>query len=203
MKFTIGTKKEMTQVYDSEGIVHPVTVVDTSDVKVVGMKTMERDGYNAIDLGKGKKKKSNKAETNKYKELGYVPKVAFEFRVKELDPAIKIGDDCVIEVEEESKLDITGWTKGKGFAGVIKRWGFSGGPKTHGQSDRHRSAGSIGSGTTPGRVYKGKKMAGRMGNKRQVVKNLKLVKTDNEAGLIFVKGAVPGAKSKYVLIKSN
>ena len=94
-------------------------------------------------------------------------------------------------------------TKGKGFAGVIKRWGFSGGPKTHGQSDRHRSAGSIGSGTTPGRVYKGKKMAGRMGNKRQVVKNLKLVKTDNEAGLIFVKGAVPGAKSKYVLIKSN
>ncbi len=193
----------MTQVYDSEGIVHPVTVVDTSDVKVVGMKTMERDGYNAIVLGKGKKKKSNKAETNKYKELGYVPKVAFEFRVKELDPAIKIGDDCVIEVEEESKLDITGWTKGKGFAGVIKRWGFSGGPKTHGQSDRHRSAGSIGSGTTPGRVYKGKKMAGRMGNKRQVVKNLKLVKTDNEAGLIFVKGAVPGAKSKYVLIKSN
>lgn len=203
MKFTIGTKKEMTQVYDSEGMVHPVTIIDTNNVKVVGFKTVEKDGYNAIVLGKGEKKKANKAETNKYKGLEFVPKAVFEFKVDEIDSNIKLGDECTLELEEGAKINVTGWTKGKGFAGVVKRWGFKGGPKTHGQSDRHRAAGSIGSGTTPGRVYKGKKMAGRMGGARQTTQNLKVVKNDNEEGLMFVEGAVPGAKSKYVLITSN
>lgn len=201
MKYTIGTKKEMTQVFEENGKVIPVTLLDVADVVVAGFKTEERDGYNAVVLGKGKKKKANKAEMTKYKELGYAPKFVVEFKVEGIDEGLKVGDKVEVDIEEGSKVNVTGITKGKGFAGVVKRWGFKGGPKTHGQSDRWRAPGSIGSGTTPGRVYKGKKMAGRMGNERQTTENLRFVKNDKDNGLVYIKGAVPGAKNNNVLIR--
>ncbi len=199
MKFTIGTKKEMTQIFADDGKVLPVTLVDVSNVVIAGIKTLEKDGYNAIVLGKDIKKKANKAETQKYKELGFVPKKVVEFRVESLDGLdLTVGQKVEYEIETGNKINVIGISKGKGFAGVVKRWGFKGGPKTHGQSDRWRAPGSIGSGTTPGRVYKGKKMGGRMGGDRKTVENLLLVGKDDQ--YVYIKGAVPGSKESYVLI---
>ncbi|MBN1331319.1 50S ribosomal protein L3 [Candidatus Dojkabacteria bacterium] len=200
MDFTIGIKKEMTQIYDEEGKVFPVTLIDISKSIVAGTKTQEKDGYNAVILGIGEKK-ANKAETTKFKGLKIVPRKAVEFRIEEMPEGLETGAEVELDIKPDQKIDITGTTKGKGFAGVVKRWGFKGGPKTHGQSDRQRAPGSIGSGTTPGRVYKGKKMGGRMGGERQTTGNLRVVKLDTENGLLYVKGAVPGSKNSYVLIR--
>lgn len=201
MEFIIGIKKEMTRVFAEDGRVLPVTLVDVDDVYLVGTKVEEKDGYNAVVLGIGKKKKANKAETTKFKKLKFVPKIVREFRVDSLPEDIEIGTKVDFDLDKNSKVDIVGITKGKGFAGVVKRWGFAGGPKTHGQSDRHRAPGSIGSGTTPGRVFKGKKMPGRMGGERQTTKNLRLIENDKENKLLYIKGAVPGHKQSFVLIK--
>lgn len=201
MKALLAQKREMTQIYDENGLVVPITIVDVNDVYVVSTKNHEKDGYDATVLGKGKKKNANKPELGKYKKLGFVP-----IFVKEIK-------DMVLETEESGKIpatlfksgeiiSVTGNTKGKGFQGVVKRWNFHGGPKTHGQSDRWRAAGSIGSGTTPGRVYKGKKMPGRMGGNQVTVKNLQVVLVDEENGLIGIKGAVPGNKGSFIIIKS-
>ncbi len=202
MKAIIAQKKEMTQVFDEDGKVVPVTIVDVNEVYMIGKKDEEKDGYQAIILGKGKKKNANKPEVGKYKKLGFVPNFIKEIR------------DTDVELEENTKIDatmfengevisVTGDTKGKGFQGVVKRWNFHGGPKTHGQSDRWRAPGSIGSGTTPGRVYKGKKMAGRMGGNQITVKNLEIVLVDKENGLIGIKGSIPGNKGSYIIIKSK
>ncbi len=202
MKAIIAQKKEMTQIFTEDGNVIPVTIVDVNDVYVIGKKEKDKDGYEATIFGKGKKKNANKPEVGKYKKLGFVPNFIKEIR------------DAIIGVDENIKVDptifkegeivtVTGDTKGKGFQGVVKRWGFHGGPKTHGQSDRWRAPGSIGSGTTPGRVYKGKKMAGRMGGNQVTIKNLQIVHIDKENGLIGIKGAVPGNKGSYILIKSK
>lgn len=202
MKAIIAQKKEMTQVFGEDGRVVPVTIVDVNEVYMIGKKDEDKDGYQAIILGKGKKKNANKPELGKYKKLGFVPNFIKEIR------------DTEIELEENTKIDanlfengevisVTGDTKGKGFQGVVKRWNFHGGPKTHGQSDRWRAPGSIGSGTTPGRVYKGKKMAGRMGGNQITVKNLEIVLVDKENGLIGIKGAIPGNKGSYIIIKSK
>lgn len=192
----------MTQVFNEDGFVVPVTIVDVNDVYVVGKKDSGKDGYQATILGKGKKKNANKPELGKFKKLGFVPNFLKELR------------DFEIEVEENTKLgaalfksgdviSVTGSSKGKGFQGVMKRWGFHGGPKTHGQSDRWRAAGSIGSGTTPGRVYKGKKMPGRVGSSQITVKNLKVVMVDEKNGLLAIKGALPGNKGSYLVIKAQ
>lgn len=202
MKAIIAQKKEMTQVFGEDGRVVPVTIVDVNEVYMIGKKDEDKDGYQAIILGKGKKKNANKPELGKYKKLGFVPNFIKEIR------------DTEIELEENTKIDanifengevisVTGDTKGKGFQGVVKRWNFHGGPKTHGQSDRWRAPGSIGSGTTPGRVYKGKKMAGRMGRNQITVKNLEIVLVDKENGLIGIKGSIPGNKGSYIIIKSK
>lgn len=202
MKAIIGQKKEMTQVFNEDGKVVPVTIIDVNEVYMIGKKNEEKDGYQAIILGKGKKKNANKPELGKYKKLGFVPNFIKEIR------------DTESELEENAKIDptlfengeiisVTGDTKGKGFQGVVKRWGFHGGPKTHGQSDRWRAPGSIGSGTTPGRVYKGKKMAGRMGGNQITIKNLEIVLVDTENGLIGIKGSIPGNKGSYIIIKSK
>lgn len=200
MKFTIGTKKEMTQIFDAEGNVQPITIVDIADTRVVGIRTEAKDGYNAVILGAGLKKNTTKAESEKFKKSGDTPVKSAEFRVDSVGEDIQEGAAVQLDIEPGDKINITGVTKGKGFAGVVKRWGFKGGPKTHGQSDRHRAPGSIGSGTTPGRVYKGKRMGGRMGGVNKTVENLKVVKYDKDSGLLYVKGAVPGAKSGYLLI---
>ena len=202
MKALLAQKREMTQIYGEDGAVVPVTILDVSDVYVIDVKHTEKDGYNATILSKGKKKNANKPEVGKYKKLGFVPNY------------IKEVKDLVLEAVENSKLtaslfkngeivSVTGISKGKGFQGVVKRWHFHGGPKTHGQSDRWRAPGSIGSGTTPGRVYKGKKMAGRMGGTQITVKNLEVVFVDEKNELLGIRGAVPGNKGAFILIKSR
>jgi len=201
MNFAIGKKIEMTQVFDKKGKVLPVTVIDIDDSKVVGIKTKDTDGYTAVVIGSGKKRYPTKADIGKYKALGYVPKYVSEFRVDNIE-GFEIGNKVDIgNLKEGTKVDVTGVTKGKGFQGVVKRHGFKGGPRTHGQSDRLRAPGSIGARTTPGRVYKGKRMAGRMGGVNFTVKNLLVVKVDIENNLVLLKGAVPGNKGSIIKIK--
>lgn len=196
----LGIKQEMTQYFDADGRAVAVTVVDVSNNVVIGKKTVETDGYQSIILGLGTKKNYSKAEEKKYAKLGFVPKHVVEARNLPLDDD-KISKPLEIDGIENKTVNVTGISKGKGFQGVVKRWGFHGGPKTHGQSDRHRAPGSIGSGTTPGRVYKGKKMAGRMGGVRKTIENLQVVKYLKEENLVLIKGAIPGNKGGLVVIK--
>ncbi len=199
--FTIGTKKEMTQIFDKNGQVIPVTIIDINDVFIIGVRTEKKDGYNAVVLGKGKRKNFTKALKNQYKKLDFVPRYVYEFKVDNIDDNIEVGTKWNLNFDNIKSVDVRGITKGKGFAGVIKRWGFSGGPKTHGQSDRWRAPGSIGAGTTPGRVFKGLKMAGRMGGERKTIKNLKFVKFLEKDGLILIKGGIVGSKNSPILLK--
>lgn len=202
MKAIIGQKKEMTQIFDETGLVVPVTLIDVNDVYVVSKKQEGKDGYDATILGKGKKKNANKPELGKYKKLGFVPNYVKELKnfITEENESTSLNAS-LFEVGE--KVTVTGISKGKGFQGVMKRWGFHGGPKTHGQSDRWRAPGSIGSGTTPGRVYKGKKMAGRTGLEQVTIKNLKVVMVDEKNGIIAISGAVPGSNGSYLIIKTQ
>ena len=201
MKTLIGLKQNMSQIFSEDGNVVPVTYIDVADVVVAHKKTQEKDGYEALVLGYGKKVKPTKAEIGKYKELGFVPETSVEVVIEGVE--LKIGDKIVPSIlEGAKKVNVTGVRKGKGFQGVVKRWGFAGGKRTHGQSDRMRHPGSIGMRTTPGRVFKGHKMGGHMGDTVQTIKNLKLVSFSDETNLIAVKGAVPGNKGSLVIIKS-
>ena len=202
MKTLIGLKQNMSQVFTEDGNVVPVTYIDVTDIVVAHKKVLEKDGYNAFVLGFGKKAKPTKAEVGKYKELGFVPEVSVEVQFDGVE--LKIGDKVTPSMLEGSKkVDVTGTTKGKGFQGVVKRWGFKGGPRTHGQSDRQRHPGSIGMRTTPGRVFKGHKMGGHMGDDTQTIRNLKVILLNDESNLIAVKGAIPGNKGSLVIIKSK
>lgn len=190
----IGQKKEMTQIFNEKGYAIPVTLVDISGCKIVG-----KVGTRVV-VGYGNKKNPTKSEIGKYKELGFVPEIVKEFELaKETDA--KLGSSIIESLEIGHKVMVSSKTKGKGFQGVVKRWGFAGGPKTHGQSDRHRAPGSIGGGTTPGRVYKGKKMPGRMGGKIKTVKGLIISYIDKENGILGIKGAIPGHKNTFVIIR--
>ncbi len=192
MKVILGIKKGMTTIHNDDEAV-PVTILDVSDCKVV---LQDRGG---VEIGIGKTKKANQAEEGKYKDLGYVPKhVRFFKDIEDL----KLGDDVSSEIfEEGEKVKITGVGKGKGFQGVVKRWGFKGGPKTHGQSDRLRAPGSIGAGTDPSKVVPGKKMPGRMGGHTSTFENVEIIKiVDN---YIAVKGQVPGHNGNLVIVKSK
>jgi large subunit ribosomal protein L3 len=203
MKSIIGLKKEMTRIFTEDGSAVACTIVDVSDVKVVGKKTKERDGYDAIILGIGQKRKPTKSEKGKFANLKYVPNLTFEFR-RGLDvdlKNLKVGETVKPDqFEVGEKVDVRGITKGKGFQGVMKRWGFHGGPRTHGQSDRERAGGSIGAGTDPGRVFKGKKMPGHMGNRKKTIQNLKIVKVDSKNSLLCIKGAIPGGRNTVLKI---
>lgn len=203
MAVLLAVKKEMTQLFDQEtGRVLPVTVLDVSNVQVC-QQLMQGDNPTHIVLGKDTKRKPNKAEQGVFKKVGQVPAFIFAHKLDGKEEPVEVGTELSADTFEiGEKVDVTSNTKGKGFQGVVKRWGFSGGPKTHGQSDRHRAPGSIGSGTTPGRVVKGKKMGGHMGNVRQTVQNLRVVGVDVKNGLLMVKGAVPGPKGSYVVIRS-
>ncbi len=203
MKLLITQKKGMSQLFNEKGNVIPVTILDAKSNVVVGKKSVEKDGYSALIIGRGVKKTASKSETGKYKGLKSVPQWTKEMKIKNAEEIqdLNVGDEIELDFEVGDKVVTTSETKGKGFQGVVKRWGFHGGPKTHGQSDRHRHPGSIGSGTTPGRVYKGKKMGGRMGNDVQTVKGLKIMKVDKENGLIAVSGSVPGSRGDIVLLK--
>jgi len=206
MKALIGIKKEMTQIFNDEGIVVPVTLIMVKDVIIAARKSKEKDGYEALVLGMGKKKHGTKAELGKYKTLGYVPEFVKETKISgteknsNLDVGSRLAPD-IFAVNE--KVDVMGISKGKGFQGVVKRWHFKGGPHTHGQSDRERHPGSIGQRMTPGRVFKGKKMGGRMGGEIKTVKNLRVVLIDKDQGLLGIKGAIPGNKGSFVMISSE
>lgn len=201
MKAILGLKKGMTQIFGKDGNVIVCTIIDVTDVKVVGKRTKEVDGYEAVVLGIGKKKKPTKSEVGKYKSLKYVPKTAFEFKDFVNLEDLKLGDEVKADIfEVGDKVDASAVTKGKGFQGVVKRWGFHGGSRTHGQSDRERAPGSIGGGTDPGRVFKGKKMPGHMGAKIKTVLNLEVVKVNKEDSLLCLKGAVPGHKNTVVKV---
>ncbi len=195
----IGRKVGMTQFFRENGNAEGVTVVEAGPCVVVQLKTEATDGYNAAQLGFGKAKKLTRAEKGHLKELG-----DFRYlRESRLDDTsgIKVGDSIDVSLfQPGERVNVTGITKGKGYAGVVKRHGFHGGPKTHGQSDRHRAPGAIGSTTTPGRIIKGRRMAGRMGNNRFTARNLEVIQADKEKNLLIIRGAVPGAKNGIVII---
>ena len=203
----LAKKVAMTTIIDKYNAI-PVTVLDVTNNVIVGKRIID-DDKKAVLVGFGKKKKPTKAEQGEYKELGYVPARVIQFTVADdVFDSVKIGDTLTVDlinklIEQSSKkVDVTGISKGKGFAGVIKRWGFHRQPKTHGQSDRERHPGAIGA-QTPGRVFKGKKMAGRMGGNKVTIKNLTIVDLINENSNLYlvVKGAVPGSYKNLVVIK--
>lgn len=196
----IGKKLGMTQIFTDSGKAEAVTAVEAGPCSVIQIKTVAKEGYNAIQLGFGEAKRLKSPQRGHLRGLGQFKHLR-EFRVDDIgDIQVKVD---VSQFKEGDLVDVTGFSKGRGFAGVVKRHGFAGGPKTHGQSDRHRHPGSIGATTSPGRVLKGTRMAGRMGNRRVTVRKLEVLKTDPARNLLLVKGAVPGAKSGLLLIKKS
>lgn len=201
----IGKKLGMTQVFDEQGLAIPVTVIKVDPIVVTQIKTVKNDGYNAIQVGTvpAKEKHLTKAQMghfkkNKLENFKYLQ----EFRV-ENPQDYTVGQSIEISILDNiEKVDVTGKSIGKGFQGTVKRWNFSRGPMGHG-SKNHREPGSIGAGTTPGRVIKGKRMAGNMGNEQVTITKLKLVKVDSENSLILIKGSVPGPEGKLVTIKPS
>jgi len=197
MKFILGEKIEMTQLFDEKGNVKPVTLIEAGPCFITQIKTKERDGYEAIQIGFEKKKKGIK-KTEKGKEY----KCLREFRI--LDSSSKtgnVGDKIDVSIfKEGEKVKISGISKGKGFAGAVKKWGFAGRNATHGVKHEERILGSVGA-TDPERVFKGKKMSGRMGGERTIIKNLEIVKIEPENNLIAIKGAIPGRKGTLLEIK--
>jgi large subunit ribosomal protein L3 len=198
----LGTKLGMTQVFGDGGVTIPVTVIQAGPCYVTQIKTAERDGYNAIQLAYGETRKLTRPERGHLRKAGVPPmRHLREFRVP--NPTdYQLGQQLTVSIfRPGEKVDVIGTSKGKGFAGVVKRHGFGGGPRTHGQSDRLRAPGSIGSGTTPGRVLKGLRMAGHMGNERVTIKNLEIVRVDPERNLLLVKGSVPGHIKGLVMVR--
>jgi len=196
----LGRKLGMTQVFDKQGQIHGVTVIEAGPIVVSQLKTAAKDGYEAVQVAYGTRKRVNKPARGHLKKLGDF-RLLREFRVLG-DGEYSLGDKVGVELFDEGDLvDVTGVSRGRGFAGGVKRWNFSGGPKTHGQSDRHRAPGSIGSGTTPGRVYKGQKMAGHMGSVQVTSKNLRVIAKDEAKGLLMIAGAVPGATNATVTVR--
>jgi len=195
----IGRKLGMTQVFSQNGKAEAATLIEAGPCVVVQVKTEAGEGYNAAQLSLGKAKNITRAVKGHCKGLAE-PRFLKEIRLDSTE-GINVGDNLDASLFNEGEMvNITGITKGRGFAGVVRRHGFAGGPKTHGQSDRHRAPGSIGSGTTPGRVLKGKKMAGHMGVGRVTIQNLEVLKADAEHNLLVVRGAVPGMKNGLLII---
>jgi len=203
LKGLIGKKIGMTQIFDETGVALPVTVIEAGPCYVTQVRSHEVDGYSAVQLGFGEvNPKRLTGGQRGHLKTNDLPPLRFlrEFRIKK--PEVVVGDQITVEdFEVGERVDVTGTSKGKGFQGGVKRHGFRGGPKTHGQSDRLRAPGSAGAGSTPGRVFKGKRNAGQMGNVRVTSLGLKVVLVDAERNLIGVMGAVPGAKGGLVMIK--
>jgi large subunit ribosomal protein L3 len=195
----IGRKLGMTSIFAEDGTMVPVSVVAIAPNTVTRLRTPERDGYTAVQLGAEETKKLTRPEAGQLRDL---PKLATirEFRVDSVDD-FEVGQTLGVDLFAAGELvDVTGVSKGRGFAGTVKRHNFSRGPKTHG-SDNYRKPGSIGPGTTPGRVYKGLRMAGHMGSDRTTIKKLQVVRADAERNLLLVRGAVPGSRGTLVLVR--
>lgn len=196
----LGKKIGMTQIFADTGGVVPVTMIQAGPCTVTQVKNDETDGYQAVQLGFGQVKRLNKPR------LGHLKGTQNGRHLREVKAdsgdAFEVGQEITIDMFEIGDLvDVIGRSRGRGFAGTMKRHGFAGGPRTHGQSDRARAPGSIGGGTTPGRVYKGMKMSGHMGNRRITVKNLEVIQVDTERNLLMVKGGVPGAPNGLLIIR--
>ncbi len=199
----IGKKTYQKQGFLQDGRRVPLTGVVVAGNFVTQIKTLDKEGYNALQLGIGIKKKPNKSLINHGKKAGLTntPRFFREIKVEDSKDAVLGSEINVSEVFKPGDMvDVTGVSKGKGWAGGVKRWGFHGGPRTHGQSDRERAPGSIGQTTTPGRVYKGKRMAGRMGQDTVTVKNLEIIEVTND-GVLLIKGLVPGSLNSVVVVK--
>jgi len=200
----IAKKVGMTRLFQEDGRHVPVTVLALEDCQVVSHRTMDRDGYVAVQLGAGEAKLKNVAKPQRehFAKAEVTPKMKVaEFRLADEDGLVPVG--ATISAEHfiaGQKVDITGHTQGKGFAGAMKRWGFGGLRATHGVSLSHRSHGSTGNRQDPGKVFKNKKMAGHMGDRQRTQQNLEIVRTDADRGLLFVKGSVPGAKNSWLVV---
>ena len=200
MKFILGTKQNMTQLFDEEGKIHPVTVLKTTPMVVTQVKTIDKDGYDAVQVGFGSKntKRINKPLKGQMKDLG-------NFRYLKEISGVKdssIGEKINPELTPGEKVEVSAISKSKGFQGVVKRYGFKGGPRSHGQKHSEREAGSIGAGGYQ-RVFKGTRMAGRMGGERVTVKNLTVISYDKETGDLFIRGAIPGRRGTLVEVRAN
>ena len=204
-KAILGKKIGMTQIFTEDGLVIPVTVIEAGPVSVVQKKTVENDGYNAIQVGyvDAKDKALNKPEKGHLAKANVSGKrVLKEFRLED-DSAYNVGDEIKADIfAAGDKIDVTGISKGHGYAGTVKRWGTHRGPMTHG-SGYHRGVGSMGACSTPSRVMKNKRLPGHMGVEQVTVQNLDVVKVDAEKNIILVKGAVPGPKGGVVTIKNS
>jgi large subunit ribosomal protein L3 len=203
MKFILGTKLNMTQIFDKDGIVHPATAVLASPNVITRVKSVESDGYAAVAVGQGSRnaKNVNKAQKGEWKDMGSF-KAVKEFRVGDV-AAFKAGDKIdLAQFKEGDSVSVSGITKGKGFQGVVKRHGFHGGPRTHGQKHSEREPGSIGGGLR-NKVPKKMRMAGRMGGDRVTVKGLKVVHIDAAANLLYLSGAVPGHRGTLLEISGK
>lgn len=217
MKGLLGVKVGMTQVFDDDGVVTPVTVIQAGPCYVTQVKTEQTDGYNAVQLGFGdiKEKRLSKGQRGhlgllkpdhehpRRKRDRDIPAVRYlrELRTQRVGEH-KVGQTLTVDqFRPGDRVDVTGKTKGRGFAGVVKRYGFGGGIKTHGQSDRHRAPGSIGATSGTAHVFKGKRMPGRMGNETLTAQNLEIMRVDADRHLIAVKGSVPGAKGGFVILR--
>lgn len=205
MKGIIGKKVGMTQIFDENGNVIPVTVIQAGPCYVTQIRNGERDGYVAVQLGFGETKPQRLTQG----QLGHLRrnnlpalKVLREFRVKNGAVDVEEGQEVRVSVfEKGERVDVIGTSKGRGFAGTIKRHNFNRQPKTHGQSDRERAPGSAGAGSTPGRTYPGTRMSGQMGNERVTAENLEVVVIDEDRNLLAVRGSVPGANGGIVMVK--
>jgi len=201
----IGKKIYQAAGFLEDGTRVPLTAVVTKGSHVVQIKTKDKEGYNSVQLGFDNKKKPSKREVNHIKKAGvnYTPRFLKELRVSDLE-GLELGKEVLVAdiLKPGDIIDVSGISKGKGYAGVVKRYHFKGGPRTHGQSDRERAPGSIGQSTTPGRVYKGKRMAGRMGHQTSTIKNLEVIEV-LEDGTLLIKGLVPGGVNSIVVIKKR
>jgi large subunit ribosomal protein L3 len=204
-KVILGRKLAMTQIFD-ENVLIPITIVEAGPCIIVERKVKEKNGYNAIQLGflEVKENRVNKPESGHFRKSEVRPqKYLREIRVKDIGN-LKIRDEIRVDVFKEGDLvDVVGISKGKGFAGVVKRYGFKGGPASHGAGGWRRRPGSIGASADPSRVFKGKKMPGRMGGERKTVRNLEIVKVDKKENLLLIKGSLPGIKGSLLTIKSS
>lgn len=204
MAAIIGRKLGMTQIYDDEGNTIPVTVIEAGPCPVVQVKSDETDGYRAVQIGYGaqKAKRSSNAELGHARNAGldYAPRALREFRVEDPE-GFEVGEELTVEqFETGARIKVTGTSKGRGFQGVVKRYGFATRPGSHGHP-QSRNPGAIGPGIEQSRVPKGKKMPGQMGNKRHTERNLRIARIDTERNLIFVHGAVPGSRNSLVFIR--
>lgn len=203
VKGLLGRKLGMTQVFREDGQVVPVTVIQAGPCVVTQIRTAEKDGYEAVQLGfeEVSPKKLTKPQQGHLKAANMLVRHLREFNAEDVT-AHNIGDVVRVDMfEPGQRVDVSGTTKGRGFAGVVRRHGFRGGPRTHGQSDRLRAPGSIGGGNSPGRVWKGQRMAGRMGGKRRTIQSLEVVDVLPEQNLLLVRGAVPGPRTGLLQIR--